>query len=66
MRKMLQSGDSRPNLAKPRLEKPLQVTQEKRDRPSACVPYTYSLLLALSERSESKGEVAERLKAAVC
>ena len=39
---------------------------------SACAAYTYSLRLALTERSESKGEsesrgeVAERLKAAVC
>lgn len=32
----------------------------------ADVPYTYGLRLALSERSESKGEVAEWPKAAVC
>jgi hypothetical protein len=39
---------------------------EKLDEASPEFSYTEPLRLALSEGRESKGEVAERLKAAVC
>ncbi len=48
------------------IRKPVSAPKKKLDRPGPDLTYTWSLRPAPSERSEPRGEVAERLKAAVC